>query len=381
VDEGVRRRGADSQACGRKAELQVQPQGVLRLGRHRHGLRHHHPRACRHTGVVSCHVGRRARVDPRVVLVGYVRRRANRFATRRCVREHGRRGGHGGGGRAKGREDAAVGHVQLLPLRPGRGARGEVDPARGPRVGAAEEVLRRREGGDHRVGARVERAARDAAGSRGRGLQLRALELLPLLLVRVLVAAQRLRVGELAAAVLALVPPPVAAGRRGGGGRGGRVGPAAASDTVGARRRRLLRVGLRLHLRHHRLMVVLLGDVETEEFQPGACHTHDDCCFVVLQERRGNKWMEVAAKAGGDDAWVWVRGSCVRLQGAVYIRPWSLDWEHTHTRYESSGWIYQLDHLNTVQGSRIYIISIVSVVLACCFLLCFFTCTLQREGR
>uniref|UniRef100_K4AHM5 Uncharacterized protein n=1 Tax=Setaria italica TaxID=4555 RepID=K4AHM5_SETIT len=49
------------------------------------------------------------------------------------------------------------------------GARGEVDPARGRHVAAAPA------------------------------------ELLPLLLVRVLVAAQRLRVDELAAAVLALV--------------------------------------------------------------------------------------------------------------------------------------------------------------------------------
>jgi hypothetical protein len=90
--------------------------------------------------------------------------------------------------------------------------------------------------------------------------------------------------------------------------------------------------------------------------------------------------MEVAVKAGGDDAWVWVRGSCVRLEGAVYINLGAWTTGNTHTPDESSGWIYQLDHLNTVQGSRIYIISIVSV-LACCFLLCFFTCAHFRERR
>jgi hypothetical protein len=92
------------------------------------------------------------------------------------------------------------------------------------------------------------------------------------------VAAQRLRVGELAAAVVALVPPPVA-GRRSGGGRRRRVG---AAGTVAARRR-LRRVGFRLHLRPLMIMI-LLGHVEPEELQPGACHTHDCsccCCFAL----------------------------------------------------------------------------------------------------
>jgi hypothetical protein len=254
---------ARSQAGGREAQLEVQPQAVLRPGDDR--LRHHHPGAG-----VSRQGRHRARVDPPpAVVVGHVGRRGGGGGGRRGVGEHGRRGGHGRGGGAAGREHAAVGDVELLALRPARdggGARGEVDPARGRRVAAAaaEEVRRRREGGHHRVGARVERGgpARDPAGGGRRGLQLRALELLPLLLVRVLVAAQRLRVGELAAAVLALVPPPVAGRRgrgRGGGRRRGGVRPPAAAAAVAARRRLLLLGRLRPQL------VLLLGDVEAEE--------------------------------------------------------------------------------------------------------------------
>jgi hypothetical protein len=260
---------AKSQAGGRKAELQVQPQGVLGPGDHR--LRH--PRASCHAGV-SPQGGRRADVDPppAVVVVGDVRRRGG--GGRRGVGEDCRRGRRHGGGRGGARrEHAVVGDVELLALRaPGHGcgARGEVDPARGRCVSAAaEEVRRWHEGGHHRVGPRVERGggpAGDPASGRGRGLQLRALELLPLLLVRVLVAAQRLRVGELAAAVLAFVPPPVGAGRRGrgggGGGRGRRVGPSA---VVTARRRLLWLSCFRLRRRLRTQLVLLLGDVEAEE--------------------------------------------------------------------------------------------------------------------
>lgn len=97
------------------------------------------------------------------------------------------RGGPGGGGG----ENAAVGDVE------GRWGPREVDP--GGHGGGRSEEVRRRSEGRHDGVARV--------GSGARGVQLRSLQLLPLLLVRVLVTAQGLRVGELAEAVLALVLP------------------------------------------------------------------------------------------------------------------------------------------------------------------------------
>lgn len=70
-------------------------------------------------------------------------------------------------------------------------------------------MRRRGEGGDYGV-------AHVGNGGVPAGLELGALELLALLLVGVLVAAQGLGVGELAAAVLALVLPAVGGGEAGG---------------------------------------------------------------------------------------------------------------------------------------------------------------------
>lgn len=146
--------------------------------------------------------------------------------------------------------------------------RREVDPP-GQRVGGnrprvmpyGDHVPRRRR---RRLCRREAHARRRPRGGDGE-LQTRPLQLLPLLLVRVLVAAERLRVGELAAAVLALVPPPVAAGRGRRGGRSrrrGRVRAAASAATVAPADRRVLRLSRVLLLVLRRL---LLGDVEAEE--------------------------------------------------------------------------------------------------------------------
>ncbi|CAD5196168.1 unnamed protein product [Musa acuminata subsp. malaccensis] len=134
-----------------------------------------------------------------------------------------RRNTSSGGG-----EDTAVRDVE----RRARRRAGEVDPpggASGGGGGVLEEVGRRREGRYYRV-AWVQRAGEAASAVEVVLLLLHlggVLQPLPLLLVRVLVAAQRLRVGELAAAVLALVLPPVSSlshstSRRGSGGRGRR---------------------------------------------------------------------------------------------------------------------------------------------------------------
>lgn len=275
-----------------QAELQVEPQSLLRLSRH-----HHPAGVSREAGNGGARVERRRPPGAVAVIhVSHVRPRHGSgvvhvgSARRGAVGEHGGRRGAAGRG-----EDAAVGHVELLALGAtghGSGARGaEVDPARG-RPGAvaamamaAEEVGRLCEGGHHRVmartaghgHARVQSAATaardDAASGSGSGLQLGALELLPLLLVRVLVSPERLRVGELAAAVLALVPPPgcrfsPAASRRGRRCRGrrgrGRVRtPGTASASA---ERPVLVVWLGgLGLIHLIVLLLLGGEVEAEE--------------------------------------------------------------------------------------------------------------------
>ncbi|KAK3421665.1 hypothetical protein EUGRSUZ_G02305 [Eucalyptus grandis] len=109
-----------------------------------------------------------------------------------------------------GREHAAVRHLE------GRGATRNVNPGRGGgrrprhhhRPHGGQQVRRRSEGRDD--GVPDERRH----GGVPAGVQLGALELLPLLLVRVLVAPQGLRVGEFPAAVLALVLPLAAAPHR-----------------------------------------------------------------------------------------------------------------------------------------------------------------------
>lgn len=100
------------------------------------------------------------------------------------------------------REDATVRHVE------GRRGSGNVDPGGSRRSrrrnhdGArrSEEVRRRSEGGDDRIP-----SVRN--GGVSAGLELGPLQLLPLLLVGILVAAEGLGVGEFPAAVLALVLP------------------------------------------------------------------------------------------------------------------------------------------------------------------------------
>lgn len=100
------------------------------------------------------------------------------------------------------REDAAVRHVE------GRRGSGNVDPGGSRRSrrrnhdGArrSEEVRRRSEGGDDRIP-----SVRN--GGVSAGLELGPLQLLPLLLVGILVAAEGLGVGKFPAAVLAFVLP------------------------------------------------------------------------------------------------------------------------------------------------------------------------------
>ncbi|KAL7001116.1 hypothetical protein U1Q18_002269 [Sarracenia purpurea var. burkii] len=114
------------------------------------------------------------------------------------------------------RKNAPVRHVER------RGGARDVNPRRRlhrcrcgnhDRSCRSEEVRRRSEGGDNRVS--------HVNGGAPAGLQLGSLQLLPLLLVGVLVAAQRLGVGEFAAAVLALVLPAVRRRKSAGVGRHG----------------------------------------------------------------------------------------------------------------------------------------------------------------
>lgn len=93
----------------------------------------------------------------------------------------------------------------------GRGAAREVYPA-GGRLGSGDHGGRGGvggEGGDHGVVAGVEVVGAERGAHAGSLLHLGPFQLLPLLLVRVLVAAERLGIGKLPTAVLALVLPAI----------------------------------------------------------------------------------------------------------------------------------------------------------------------------